>query len=69
LPSTMLAHIPGPSAKPSSNTTPLSGRETSHSSQYPRKKTWMLHQNLSCPTLVNYPPVNLRAGGGGRKVV
>lgn len=38
LPSTMLAHIPGPSAKPSSNTTPMSGRETSHSSQYPRKK-------------------------------
>lgn len=46
----------------------LGARQVTQAS-IPEKNTWMLHQNLSCPTLINYPPVNLRAGGGRRKVV
>lgn len=36
----------------------LGARQATQAS-IPEKNTWMLHQNLSCPTLINYPPVNI----------
>ena len=61
LPSTMLAHIPGPSAKPSSNTTPMSGRETSHSSQYPRKKHLDVAPKFELPNSHQLPSSKLES--------